>query len=69
MIKYKYLYAWDRMMRSTLAWSEQKQRQAEMENAPIDCIYRDTDGTWHIFGNIENQETKNRIQKIVDELK
>ena len=69
MIKYKYLYAWDRMIHSTLGWSEMMQKRAEMENAPIDCTYRDNDGTWHTFRNIDNQETKDRVQKIVDGLK
>lgn len=64
MIKYKYLMAWDRMMHSSPAWMGKMQIEAEEDNAPLDVIFKDTDGKWHRFCEIVSQETKNRIKSI-----
>lgn len=68
MIKYKYLYAWDTMMHSAQYWKDMKQREAKEDNAPEDVIYKDTNGKWRRFGEIQSEETKIRIQKMVDEM-
>lgn len=67
-IKYKYLYAWDMMMHSSFRWIADKQAEAESDNAPLDAIYKDNDGTWHRFVDIESAETKTRIQNMVDSM-
>lgn len=69
MIKYKYLWAWDRMMRSDYGWSKRLQGLAEQEKAPIDCIYRDITGKWHRFRDIKTEETKQLVQRLVDDIK
>ena len=67
-MKYKYLYAWDLMMHSGQYWIDMKQREAKEDNAPDDVIYKDVNGKWHRFGDIQSEETKQRIQKMVDEM-
>ena len=69
MIKYKYLWVWDRMMHSDLSWSEKMQKEATEENAPLDCIYKDIQGKWHRFKDIKSDETKSRISILVKEIK
>lgn len=64
-IKFKYLWAWDRMMHSSLYWSECRQLEAYEDKAPLDCIYKDRDGKWHRFCDIENPYTKRRIANDV----
>ena len=66
MIKYKYLRAWDLLLHSSQGWMDQRQLIAEAENAPLDAIYRDTDGTWHCFSEIKSKETQERVQFIAD---
>lgn len=68
-IKYKYLYAWDRMMGSLGSWFQMNQQRATEEKAPETAIYRDVNGKWHVFEDIQNMETKNRIQNMVVEMK
>lgn len=68
-IKYKYLWAWDRMMRSTYGWSERKQLEAKEDNAPEDAVYKDTDGNWHRFRDVKSEETKKIVQSIVNQMK
>ena len=67
-IKYKHLWAWDRMMRSTIGWSEMKQAEAEDENAPIDAIYKDHEGKWHRFADVERDDTRERIAELLKEI-
>lgn len=69
MIKYKYLWAWDTMMHSGRYWKDMKQREAERDNAPEDVIYKDTNGKWHRFKDIQSEETKQQVQRIVDTIK
>jgi len=69
MIEYKYLWAWDTMMHSGQCWKDMKQREAEEDNAPEDVIYKDTNGKWHRFKDIQSEETKQQVQRIVDTIK
>lgn len=68
-IKYKYLWAWDRMMHSCYEWSRQRQLEAKEDNAPDDVVYKDTSGKWHRFKDVESENTKKRVQSIVDHIK
>lgn len=67
-IKYKYLRAWDTMMHSGELWMSMMQDKAEEEHAPITAVYRRTDGIWVTFEEVENTETRNRIQQMVDNM-
>ncbi len=67
-IKYKYLYAWDMMMHSSPLWIKDMQETAANEGAPEDAIYKDVDGNWHRFIDIESETTKLRVQNIVDSM-
>ena len=69
MIKYKYLWAWDTMMHSGQYWKDMKQREAKEDNAPEDVIYKDTNGKWHRFKDIQLEETRQQVQRIVDTIK
>lgn len=69
MIKYKYLWAWDTMMHSGRYWKDMKQREAVRDNAPEDAVYKDVGGNWHRFRDVESEETKKRVQSIVDLMK
>lgn len=68
-IKYKYLWAWDRMMNSCYEWSRRQQLEAKEDNAPNDVVYKDTNGKWHRFKDVESENTKKRVQSIVDQIK
>lgn len=67
-IKYKHLWAWDTMMGSYDYWKEDQQKLAEKENAPEDAIYRKQAGTWATYRGIESDQTRKRIDGIVNEL-
>jgi len=67
-IKYKHLWAWDRMMGSTIEYSQERQAKAAAENAPEDAIYRDLDGTWRRFENVTAQTTRDRISEFLKEV-
>ena len=68
-IKYKYLYAWDIMMHSSPLWINDMQETAANEDAPEDALYKDVDGTWHRFKDVESENTKKRVQSIVDQMR
>jgi hypothetical protein len=67
-IKYKHLWAWDRMMGSTIGWSEMKQVEAEEDDAPLDAVYKGHEGKWHRFEDIESDETRGRIVELLKEV-
>lgn len=60
-LKYPFVYAWDRMLGSYEEWSEREQERAEKESAPLDAVYRDSDGKWVSFKNVQSFRTKRRI--------
>lgn len=65
-IKYPYLYAWDRMMGSFHYYIKENQERAEREGAPTDAIYRAATG-WVTTREITSEETMQRLQKIHDQ--
>lgn len=67
-VKYKYLYAWDMMMHSSFSWIAEMQREAARDNAPEDAVYKDSEGNWRRFAEVESEETRNRVQHIVDQM-
>jgi hypothetical protein len=62
--QYFYVRAWAKF-RSTddheLNWLL---RKAQVTLAPWDAVYRHPHGVWQTFGNMRNQETKDKVQKI-----
>lgn len=67
-IKYKYLWAWDRIMHAGEHWMISNQMRATKEKAPADAIYRDVNGKWHRFTEISSQNTAYRVLRIVEDM-
>ena len=66
---YLYLRAWEKMMRSFPYYLDQQLAKARMENAPETAIFRGSDGNWEVFENVTNQQTRERVLRIVSDLK
>lgn len=63
MKKYTFIKAWGRMLGSSDHYINNEREQAEMDGAPTNAIYRDSDGNWHTTDNIESIETLKRLIK------
>lgn len=48
---------------------KQKQLEAKEDHAPDDVVYKDINGKWHRFEDVESENTKKRVQSIVDQMK
>ena len=62
--QYFYVRAWAEFRgtnQNELDWLLEK---AQVTLAPWDAVYRHPHGVWQTFGNMRNEETKNKVQKI-----
>lgn len=51
-MKYKHLHTWDTMLGSYGYWKELMQELAEQDNAPLDCIFRRSNGEWECASSL-----------------
>lgn len=63
---YKYIRAWGRMLGSFQTFIEGEVEQARQDNAPQTAVYRDADGVWQTFESVKREDTKAKVQAIVD---
>lgn len=61
---YKYIEAWGVYMRSFNHYIRGEQAIAASLNAPLNAIYRDSEGKWLTFDEITNVQTKAAVDNI-----
>ena len=65
-MKYKYIWAWGKLLGSYPYYMENEAEKAEREKAPETAIYRKDDGTWATFEDIKSDVTKRSLLKILE---
>jgi len=65
---YKYLAAWDKMMHAGFHWRIRMQQEAAQDGVPANVIFKDIDGVWHTFDELDDDVMKAHIQALVDEM-
>jgi hypothetical protein len=63
---YPYLFAWCRFMHSAPYYYADELKRAREDKAPADAIYRDEHGRWHRFSEITNANTRDIVERIVN---
>lgn len=66
--EYKHIRAWGLMMGSFEYYIKQQQAEASEDNAPLDAIYK-RGGTWFLFRDIENEQTKEQVKYYLSQMK
>lgn len=65
---YSYIRAWGQMLGSFRYFIDGEVEKARASNAPATAIYRKQDGSWAVFEDIQNDETRALVQRQVDRL-
>ena len=69
MTKYKYLMAWDNLRGRDTRSKIMHQLRAENDNAPLDAIYRDANGKWNTFDDVQSKEERTRILSEIEHIR
>lgn len=65
-MRYKYIWAWGKLMGSYDTFIQREINMAEEDGAPEDAVYRRSDGTWATFEQIHSEATKQEIREILE---
>jgi hypothetical protein len=65
---YKHIAAWGNFMRSYKYYIDDQQRIAAKDQAPLNAIFKRSDGTWCTADEIKNSTLKIDINKAAEEL-
>ena len=68
-MKYLYVRAWGKLLNSYPWYVEREVEKAKSENASETAIYRREDGSWAVFGDIENEAAKIRVAAMVEDMR
>jgi hypothetical protein len=60
--EYRHIRAWGRHLHSFNYYIEDQQWRASEEHAPLNAIFKGTDGTWHTVDGIASEELKTKIE-------
>lgn len=65
---YDYIRAWGQILGSYPYYVSGEIEKARKDNAPYDAVYNGHDaiGSWHTFESIKSDQTKERVQRLVD---
>lgn len=66
---YLYIRAWEKMMCSLPFYLELQLEKARKTQAPQTAIYLRRDGTWARFEEIQRDDTRAYVQRLVNEMK
>lgn len=65
--KRKYIFAWETMMGAYAYHVRRQLELAEAENAPSNAVYRNREGVWVTFDDIQSEDTKTVLRRILGE--
>lgn len=57
-LKYPFITAWGKQLRSFDSYIMQQCRLADKDKAPRSAVFKDIDGEWVLFKDIENENIK-----------
>ena len=65
---YKHIAAWGRMLGSFRYYVKQEQAAAFEDGAPLDAIYKNSEGEWERFSGVTNPDTIRYFRENFPEL-
>ena len=66
--QYFYIRAWAKFRGTNEQELDWLLGKAQVTLAPWDAVYRHPHGVWQTFGNMRNEETKDKVQKIYTQI-
>lgn len=68
-MNYLYIRAWGKVLGSYSNYVESQIREATLQNAPENAIYKSADGRWQTADKIVSEPMRNRIELMVSTAK
>lgn len=62
---YRHIEAWGRYLTSKAWFIRDEQERAVTDLAALDAIYRDCDGVWHRYSDVDNPVTRRKMDALL----